>query len=315
VGDPAYLDSTVDPRFDEDLHRVPVAQTFLDLAKGEVFTVVVNHLKSKGCTDATGADLDQGDGQACFNAARVSAAQALVEWIDANPTGIADDDVLVIGDLNSYAKEDPIDVFAGAGYVDLGRAFGGAGAYSFVFDGQWGYLDYALGSPSIVSQVTGAAEYHINADEPSVLDYNTNFKSANLITTLFAPDEFRTSDHDPVLVGLDLASFTPVVTANPATLWPPNHKYVTVTVTATAGGQPTTVEITGVTSSEPDSGLGDDDLPNDIVVTGPTTVDLRAERYTARVGRTYTIEVWLTSADGQVRTGVTTVRVPQSQRR
>jgi hypothetical protein len=53
------------------------------------------------------------------------------------------------------------------------------------------------------------AEWHINADEPNVLDYNTNFKSAGQITDLFAPDEFRISDHDPVLV--DLAFDTPAV--------------------------------------------------------------------------------------------------------
>jgi hypothetical protein len=73
-----------------------------------------------------------------------------------------------------------------------------------VFDGQWGYLDHAFGSASIVSQITGVADYHINSDEPSVLDYNTDFKTPNLIGTLYAPDEFRVSDHDPVLIGLNL---------------------------------------------------------------------------------------------------------------
>jgi hypothetical protein len=45
---------------------------------------------------------------------------------------------------------------------------------------------------------------HHNADEPSVLDYNTNFKTPAQIDSLYAPDRFRTSDHDPVLAGLDL---------------------------------------------------------------------------------------------------------------
>jgi len=56
-------------------------------------------------------------------------------------------------------------------------------------------------------------EWHINADEPSVLDYNTDFKSANLQTTLYAPDRFRVSDHDPIVVGLDAASDRPTVDA------------------------------------------------------------------------------------------------------
>ena len=75
-------------------------------------------------------------------------------------------------------------------------------AYSYVFDGQWGYLDQALGSASLVAQVTGVADYHIDADEPSVLDYLEDFKSAGQLVSLYAPDQFRISDHDPVMVGL-----------------------------------------------------------------------------------------------------------------
>ena len=37
-----------------------------------------------------------------------------------------------------------------------------------------------------------------------MLDYNTNFKSAAQVASLYAPDLFRTSDHDSVLVGLQL---------------------------------------------------------------------------------------------------------------
>ena len=69
---------------------------------------------------------------------------------------------------------------------------------------QWGYLDHALGSASIVPQITGVGDYHINSDEPSVLDYNTDFKTDNLQNVLYAPDQFRVSDHDPVMVGLCL---------------------------------------------------------------------------------------------------------------
>lgn len=90
------------------------------------------------------------------------------------------------------------------GYVNLVEAFGGVNAYSYVFDGQWGYLDHALASPSLEAQVTGTSEYLINADEPNVLDYNVEFKSLAQLSSLFAPDAIRTSDHDPVLVGLNL---------------------------------------------------------------------------------------------------------------
>ena len=46
-----------------------------------------------------------------------------------------------------------------------------------------------------------------------MLDYNTDFKTAGPGRTLYAPDQFRVSDHDPVLVGLDADSDRPVVDA------------------------------------------------------------------------------------------------------
>ncbi len=56
--------------------------------------------------------------------------------------------------------------------------------------------------------MTTTADWPINADEPGVLDYNTDFKSAGQIGSLYAPDEFRIADHNPVLVDLSL---TPTV--------------------------------------------------------------------------------------------------------
>ena len=97
----------------------------------------------------------------------------------------------------------------------LNKTYGGADTYSYVFDGQWGYLGYVLASDSMVTQVTGAGEAHHNADEPSVLAYNTNFKSAGQILSLYAPDRFHTSDHDPILVGLNTPAPTPRATPTP----------------------------------------------------------------------------------------------------
>ena len=163
----------------------------------------VNHLKSKGSP----CDLpDQGDGQSNCNVVRTNAIRQLVAWLATHPTGLADPDVLLIGDYNAYAQEDPITVLKKAGYIDLLEARLGGGAYSYVFDGQWGYLDYALASPSLEAQVSGVAVYHINADEPSVLDYNTNFKTIQQQTQLYASDPYRASDHDPVVVGLNLVA-------------------------------------------------------------------------------------------------------------
>ncbi|HEU5144833.1 MAG TPA: ExeM/NucH family extracellular endonuclease, partial [Dermatophilaceae bacterium] len=189
-------------------NRPALAQAFREKATGGVFTAVVNHLKSKGSPcDAP----DAGDGQGNCNAVRVVAATELAKWLAQDPTATGDTDRLILGDLNAYAMEDPITTLKEAGYTNLIGDRLGADAYSYVFDGQWGYLDHALGSASIKAQVAGVADWHVNADEPSVLDYNTDFKTANLRSTLYAPDQYRVSDHDPVIVGLDLTNAAPAV--------------------------------------------------------------------------------------------------------
>jgi predicted extracellular nuclease len=204
VGAFKIIDSTVDPRFISTLNRPSIAQTFELNANDARLTVVVNHLKSKGSDCNAVGDPDTGDGQGNCNVTRTQAAQALVDWLATDPTGSGDRDILLIGDMNSYAKEDPITAFKAGGFTDTIAAHIGAGAYSYVFDGESGYLDHALASPTLAAQVSGVAEWHINPDEPTVLDYNTNFKTAGQISSFYAPDAYRSSDHDPVLVGLDL---------------------------------------------------------------------------------------------------------------
>jgi predicted extracellular nuclease len=202
----ALLDSSVDPGFIDTLNRPSLAQTFTRNANGKRITVVVNHLKSKGsdCDDV--GDPDTGDGQGNCNLTRTQAATALVQWLATDPTGSGDADVLLIGDMNSYAREDPITAIAGAGYVNLVERQAGTAGYSYVFQGQTGYLDHALASASLAPRVTGVTEWHINADEPVALDYNVEFKTANQVNTFYAPDPFRSADHDPVIVGINLVA-------------------------------------------------------------------------------------------------------------
>jgi hypothetical protein len=180
-------------------------------APGKSFTVVVNHFKSKG--SSCGMPDDDLEAGSC-NLTRTLAAEVLTDWLAGDPTGSDDPDVLVIGDLNSYDKEDPIDAMkAGADdsagtaddYRDLVFEFLGEDAYSFVFGAQWGYLDYAMANESLRDNVTGATIWHINADEPDILDYDTSFKQAAQ-DALYEPNAFRSSDHDPVIVGLNLAN-------------------------------------------------------------------------------------------------------------
>ncbi len=190
-------------------NRPPLAQAFRDNATGAVFIVVVNHFKSKGssCADnvsPVGPDPDTGDGQGHCNLTRRAAAQELAAWLATDPTGTGSPNVLILGDLNSYAQEDPIRDLKAAGYINLAEARLGLQSYSYSFNGQWGTLDYALASPSLARQVSGIAKWHVNADEPSVLDYNLEFKSPAQQISLFAADPFRASDHDPLIVGLSL---------------------------------------------------------------------------------------------------------------
>jgi predicted extracellular nuclease len=214
VGTYKLLTSAIDSRFDTTRNRPMLTQTFREIATNETFTVAVNHLKSKG--SACSGDPDLNDGQGNCNQTRKRAAQAIVDWLATNPTGDTSGRYLVIGDLNSYAKEDPIKALEDGGYVNLIEKFGGADAYGYVFDGQWGYLDHALASPDMEQYVMGTASYHINSDEPSILDYNEEYKTNGQKVSLYAADEFRTSDHDPVLIGLDLTGTgTPMPTATP----------------------------------------------------------------------------------------------------
>lgn len=180
-------------------NRPPMAQTFRLLANNERLSVVVNHFKSKGCSDATGSDLDQGDGQGCFNQRRTLQAQQLLNFISSVQTAAADNDVLVIGDLNAYGQEDPVFTLTAGGLVDQALRFDGA-PYSYVFDGEAGTLDHGLATSGLSPRVVGAVHWHINADEPSVIDYNTEFKPQDL----YSSSVFRSSDHDPLIVGLDL---------------------------------------------------------------------------------------------------------------
>jgi predicted extracellular nuclease len=208
VGQTAPLNSTAFVNGGDSVprNRVSLAQAFQVNTTGAVFIVDANHLKSKGSAcDAP----DAGDGQGNCNQVRVNAVTGLLNWFATDPTGTGDPDILMIGDYNSYAMEDPITTIKNAGFTNLIESFLGPDAYSYVFDGQWGYLDHALGSTSIISQITGVGDYHINADEPSVLDYLEDFKSAGQLVSLYAPDEFRVSDHDPVVVGLDLVNYPP----------------------------------------------------------------------------------------------------------
>ncbi len=180
--------------------RNALAVTWSETATGEHFTTVVNHFKSKGGT-GTGADADALDGAGNWNSQRELAAQALDAWVDSDPTGTTDDDYILLGDFNAYFQEDPIEFLIAQGYENL-QETRITDPYSYVFDGQIGSLDYIFANPEMALQITGITEWHINADEADALDYNTDFGRD---AAIFDADVLvRVSDHDPILIGLNL---------------------------------------------------------------------------------------------------------------
>ncbi len=210
-------------------NRPPTAQTFdvvnwSNPAYGKRFTVVVNHLKSKGCSGASGADADQGDGQGCYADHRTQQATRLLTWINNTVIPAANDsDVLLLGDFNSYGQETPITTLTSGGYTDIASARL-TNSYSYLFNGELGHLDYAFANAALNAQVQNIGVWHINADEASVLDYNDEIKDTGEASFEEKPDgsalvpqrvvyeansPYRASDHDPVIVGL----FSPVPAA------------------------------------------------------------------------------------------------------
>jgi len=179
--------------------RPTFAQGFV-AANGEKFAVVVNHLKSKGSC-GSGLNADQGDLQGCHNQTRKDQATRLLAWLPTVKATAQTDNVILIGDFNAYAKEDPMQLLADGGIVDLVSMFDPAD-YSYVFDAGAGRLDHGLGTPSIAAKVVGATSWHINADEPEWTDYNLEDKAAG--NDWYQPNVFRASDHDPMLIGLNL---------------------------------------------------------------------------------------------------------------
>lgn len=170
-------------------------QAFVEKSTGEKFLFSVNHFKAKS-GKGTGANADQGDGQGSYNADRVKEAKSLLDNYTRDCVFYGDDDILVMGDLNAYAMEDPITVLREGGMKDLHRAFHADSSYSYVYRGQVGYLDHAFCNTTLYPQVTGMVAYHINSSESDRYTYDKSNDQTM----------FRCSDHDPVIVGLRLDS-------------------------------------------------------------------------------------------------------------
>ncbi len=185
--------------------RKPLAQVFKPVGggAGTEFIAIANHFKSKGSA-ATPDDTDKGQGNS--NLARTAQAKSLLDFATSLQQSKGTDKVFLIGDFNSYGKEDPINVLTAAGYVnqdDKAKNADGSAKHSYLFGGLVGSLDHILASPAANGVVTGADIWNINSVESVALEYS---RYNNNVTNYYAPDQFRASDHDPVVVGMDLKS-------------------------------------------------------------------------------------------------------------
>jgi uncharacterized protein len=177
--------------------REPIAQSFVK--DGDVFTVVANHFKSKGNSNPaqsgdTNDNVDRGQG--AFNGDRVRQAKSLAAFTDALRQSTGDADVVLMGDFNAYTMEDPTEALRQAGYTDLGTTLDPT-RYSYVFDALSGSLDHALATAELTRKVTGFAHWNINGVESSAYEYGGD-------PAFYAPNPYRSSDHDPLVLGIDL---------------------------------------------------------------------------------------------------------------
>ncbi|MDS2173682.1 ExeM/NucH family extracellular endonuclease [Nesterenkonia sp. CL21] len=181
--------------------REPLAQQFqpVDGDAEDGFIAIVNHFKSKGSAPDGGPNADSGDGQGAWNADRVEQARALVAFADALTEDTGTDSIFLMGDFNSYEKEDPLQEILDAGFSNISAE---TGQHSYMFDGQVGSLDHLFASEAAAESVSQAEIWNINAVEPIALEYSRYNGNAS---DLFRADLWRSSDHDPIVADLRLS--------------------------------------------------------------------------------------------------------------
>lgn len=185
----------LDADLDAVHERPPQALTLEHRPSGERVTVVAVHLRSKGGCPSSG-DVDLGFG--CWNQRRLRQADALARFAATLEAHHPDAGVLLVGDFNAHRFEPPILRLADDGWLLVADLLPDEAAVSYVFFGLSAALDHALASPRLRDQVVGAAYWAINADEPPLAAAGREAAAP----PGFRPDPFRSSDHDPLVVGL-----------------------------------------------------------------------------------------------------------------
>ncbi|MFG6303758.1 endonuclease/exonuclease/phosphatase family protein, partial [Corynebacterium hesseae] len=205
VGEATLLE---DARF-KGTARTPLAAEFQPVSDRcavegpDSFVVVTNHFKSKG--SVANGDADTGDGQGNNPNVRNAHAQAVLDGLAKQPQW-QKKATFVMGDLNTYSKEDAISVFRNAGYTipveELNAQEDWQNVASYQFSGRLGSLDHILANEHVDAQA--AQTWNINSDEPIAMEYSRrNYTGGDVFE---ADNPYRSSDHDPVKVGFNLAT-------------------------------------------------------------------------------------------------------------
>ncbi|HEV2797466.1 MAG TPA: ExeM/NucH family extracellular endonuclease, partial [Nocardioides sp.] len=186
--------------------REPLAQAFKRVGgnRDDGFIVIANHFKSKSPAGATGDNVDKGDGAGSYNGDRTRQAKALDAFADSLAADLDIPAVFLTGDLNAYSHEDPIEALRDTGWHTL-ESDNGEKSYSFA--GFSGSLDHALANDSALAMVTGSTVWSINANEPVYYEYS---RYNSNVTNLYAVNAFRSSDHNPEIIGIDAPKNPPV---------------------------------------------------------------------------------------------------------
>lgn len=183
--------------FDNNFNRPSLLQKFK--VNNNELLLAVNHFKSKGrpC-----GDTDTNSLQGFCSSERTRAARALAQFIKTQ-TGVDKDlGVLILGDLNSYSQEDPLLTLYAEGYTNTKKQ----GQFSYSFQGYLGNLDHALANSVLLPKIRSVEAWNINSVADVLLDYRTedNGHNSPSIDHYAKPDEVRSSDHDPIIIGLEL---------------------------------------------------------------------------------------------------------------
>ncbi|AXK46176.1 ExeM/NucH family extracellular endonuclease [Brachybacterium saurashtrense] len=186
--------------------REPIGQQFVPVegsgeeqVEGEPFFFTINHFKSKGSQDAEDSGLEADPVQGNARTSRLQQAEALLAWGETTAAELGVEDVFHGGDFNAYTQEEPLQLFYEQGFVNLAETHDPEG-WSYSYGGMVGSLDHVLASPSAAERVSGATDWQINGPEPVMAQYS---RYQNNATDLYESGPFASSDHDPIIVGLE----------------------------------------------------------------------------------------------------------------